>query len=219
MVTVAQKSLADQAYDAIEDMITSQQITSATLVSEASLMEATGLGRTPVREALQRLARDRVVQIHPNRGVFVPEITVESQLRLLEIRRPLEALAVELACVRAKRAERDAMGKMLAYLQAAEFTLEGYADSVKQTHQLISKATHNEFLVDAMTPLQTLSRRFWLVNIDDEQDEIAAGARAHAEILTSIIERDAVRAVAASFALNDYLVRHAHRTVGIPQSA
>jgi DNA-binding GntR family transcriptional regulator len=51
-------------------------------------MEATGLGRTPVREALQRLARDRVVQIHPNRGVFVPEITVESQLRLLEIRRP-----------------------------------------------------------------------------------------------------------------------------------
>lgn len=214
MVTVAQKSLADQAYDAIDDLITSQQITSATLVSEALLMEATGLGRTPVREALQRLARDRVVQIHPNRGVFVPEITVESQLRLLEIRRPLEALAVELASARAKKAERDAMGKMLVYLQAADFTLDGYAESVKQTHQLISKATHNEFLVDAMTPMQTLSRRFWLANIDDEQEEIAAGARAHTDILMSIIERDAVSGVAASFALNDYLVRQAQRAVG-----
>lgn len=209
-----QKSLADQAYDAIDDLITSQQITSGTFVSEALLMEATGLGRTPVREALQRLARDRVVQIHPNRGVFVPEITVESQLRLLEIRRPLEALAVELASARAKKAERDAMGRVLVYLQAADFTLDGYAESVKQTHQLISKATHNEFLVDAMTPMQTLSRRFWLANIDDEQEEIAAGARAHTDILMSIIERDAVSGVAASFVLNDYLVRQAQRAVG-----
>lgn len=216
---MAQKSLADQAYDAIDDLITSQQITSATLVSEALLMEATGLGRTPVREALQRLARDRVVQIHPNRGVFVPEITVDSQLRLLEIRRPLEALAVELASARAKKAERDAMGRMLVYLQAADFTLDGYAESVKQTHQLISRATHNEFLIDAMTPMQTLSRRFWLANIDDEQEEIAAGARAHTDILMSIIERDAVRGVAASFALNDYLVRQAQRAVGIAQLA
>lgn len=215
---MAQRTLADQAYDAIEHMITSQRITSASLVSEASLMDATGLGRTPVREALQRLARDRMVQIHPSRGVYVPEITVESQLRLLEIRRPVEALAVELACDRAKKSEREAMNRMLGYLELGEFTLDAYADSVKQTHHLVSTAAHNEFLRDAMSPLQALSRRFWLMNLEDEPAEIAAGADLHGKMLAAILDEDVARGIAASFALNDYLVRHAHRTVGIPQA-
>ena len=216
---MARRSLADQAYDEIEHMITSQQITPSSLVSEASLMEATGLGRTPVREALQRLAHDRMVQIHPRRGVFIPEITVESQLRLLEIRRPLEALAVELACGRLRQSERDELTSLLHDLSTSLFTLDTYADSVKRTHRLIADATHNEFLVDALSPLQALSRRFWLVNLDDEQAEISAGKRLHSEILQAILDGDAARAITGSHALNDYLVRHAHRSVGITHPA
>jgi DNA-binding GntR family transcriptional regulator len=57
---------AAQAYRAIERMIVSQEIPPGSLASESSLMEKTGLGRTPVREALQQLARNRMVEIHPN---------------------------------------------------------------------------------------------------------------------------------------------------------
>lgn len=213
------KSLADQAYDAIEHMISSNQLTSSSLVSEASLMSVTGLGRTPVREALQRLARDRMVQIHPNRGVFIPEVTVESQLRLLEIRRPLETLAVELACGRIRKAERDAMADLLERLGTTEFTLDAYAETIKETHALVSEATHNEFLVDAMVPLQGLSRRFWLLNIGNEHREIATGSGLHREILGGILAGDVPRAVTGSLALNDYLVQHAHQAVGLSRPA
>lgn len=212
---MAAKSLADQAYDAIEQLITSDQLTPATLVSEASLMDATGLGRTPVREALQRLARDRMVRIHPSRGVLVSEITVESQLRLLEIRRSLEVLAIELACDRVTGAECAAMAQLRDSLASSDFSLSSYAETIKETHQLITKAAHNEFLSDAISPLQVLSRRFWLLNLRDEQAEIAKASGLHREILTAIIDGDTQLGVHTSITLNDYLVEHAHRTVGL----
>ena len=89
---------AGQAYQRIEQLIVSEELTPGNLVSEAVLMEKTGLGRTPIREALQQLARNRMVEIHPNRGVLIPPASVEAQLRMLEVRRVLEALAVRLAC-------------------------------------------------------------------------------------------------------------------------
>ena len=89
---------AGQAYQRIEQLIVSEELAPGNLVSEAVLMEKTGLGRTPIREALQQLARNRMVEIHPNRGVLIPPASVEAQLRMLEVRRVLEALAVRLAC-------------------------------------------------------------------------------------------------------------------------
>ena len=94
---------AAQAYRLIEQLIVSEQLAPGTLVSEAVIMERTGLGRTPVREALQQLARNRMVEIHPNRGVIIPPASVEAQLRMLEVRRVLEALAVRLACSNARQ--------------------------------------------------------------------------------------------------------------------
>ena len=65
---------ADQAYDKLERMITFQELEPGSMVSEGTLMEFTGLGRSPVRDALQRLAWERMVEIHPRRGVIVPPI-------------------------------------------------------------------------------------------------------------------------------------------------
>jgi DNA-binding GntR family transcriptional regulator len=66
-------------------------------VSEAMLSERLGIGRTPIREALQRLARERLVQILPRRGVIVSDINVKGQLRLIELRREVERLVVRSA--------------------------------------------------------------------------------------------------------------------------
>ncbi|MGQ4436385.1 GntR family transcriptional regulator [Streptomyces sp. SAS_260] len=100
---------ADQAYDALQSMITFQELPPGSMLSEAALMDLTGLGRTPVREALQRLARERMVEIHPNRGVFVAGTSVEAQLKLLELRRTVEELAVRLAAHRASTEQEGAM--------------------------------------------------------------------------------------------------------------
>ena len=204
---------AAQAYEEIERLIVFQELAPGSLVSETVLMERTGLGRTPVREALQQLARNRLVEIHPNKGVLVPPASVEAQLRMLELRRVLEALAVRLACQGSSAADRAAMREMIQVLEADRFTLRQYLDTVKETHQMIVAASHNEYLADAMAPLQGLSRRFWITHVRDEQAEITQGSRLHAQILRTILERDSEGAEKASHALNDYLVEFAYRTV------
>jgi DNA-binding GntR family transcriptional regulator len=197
---------AAQAYHQIERMIVFQQIAPGSLVSEAVLMEQTGLGRTPVREALQQLARNRLVEIHPNKGVLVPTTSVEAQLKLLELRRVLESLAVRLACHRATPADREAMQDMVGLLTSGTFSLKEYAETVKGTHDLIVLGARNDYLADAMAPLQGLSRRFWFTHVVDERAEIKTGAQLHTAILQGILDRDPDAAERASYDLNDYLV-------------
>lgn len=206
---------AATAYRQIERMIVFQEIAPGSLVSEAQIMDTTGLGRTPVREALQQLARNRMVEIHPNKGVLVPPISVEAQLKLLELRRVMEALAVRLACERARDDQRDEMQQMVHVLERGGYTLHQYADTVKGTHDLIVRGANNEYLADAMAPMQGLSRRFWLAHVTDDAAEIASGSRFHLRILNAILRRDPDTAETASRELNQYLVEFTHRTVGI----
>lgn len=201
---------AAQAYREIERLIVFQEIPPGSLASESLLMERTGLGRTPVREALQQLARNRMVEIHPHKGVLIPPTSVEAQLRLLELRRVLEALAVRLACARATAEVHQQMSDMVELLAQDAFTLEAYAETIKDTHALIVAAAANDYLADAMAPLQGLSRRFWFTHVIDQQTEITTGSKLHSQILQAIIERDPDTAEAASMSLNDYLVEFAH---------
>lgn len=197
---------AAKAYREIERLIVFQELPPGSLASESMLMERTGLGRTPVREALQQLARNRMVEIHPHKGVLIPPTSVEAQLRLLELRRVLEALAVRLACHRATEAIRAQMADMVDALTKDAFTLEDYAETVKDTHAMIVAGAANDYLADAMAPLQGLSRRFWFTHVVDHRAEINAGSKLHTEILQAILERKVEAAEAASQALNDYLV-------------
>src|SRR5271168_3823387 len=88
------ETLTDKAYRALEEEIVTLRIPPGTVVSEAILSRRLGVGRTPVREALQRLAREWLVIIMPRRGIVVSEIDPVRQLRLLEVRREIERLLV-----------------------------------------------------------------------------------------------------------------------------
>jgi DNA-binding GntR family transcriptional regulator len=204
---------AETAYRQIEHMIVFGELVPGALVSEAVIMEKTGLGRTPVREALQRLARNRMVEIHPNRGVLIPAASVEAELKLLELRRVLEALAVRLACERASAQQREEMLGMIARIEQSGQSLVEYADTIKGTHDLVVAAAHNAHLADAMAPLQGLSRRFWLTHVIDNEAEIKAASKFHSAMLRAILDRDRDAAEGLSKDLNDYLVDFSFRTL------
>lgn len=204
---------AEEAYQALEELIVFQRLEPGSLVSEAQLTELTGLGRTPIREALQRLARHRMVHIYPNRGVLIPATSVEEQLRLLELRLSLEKLAVRLACQRATEADRRPMEQMASILDRDDFTMDECAGTVRDTHGLIVRAAHNDYLADAIAPLQGLSRRFWFAHVLDQETEIHAGARLHRAILTAILAKDVKAAEKAVENLNKYLVDFAYATI------
>lgn len=205
---------AAQAYRLIEHLIVSEGLAPGSLVSEAVLMEKTGLGRTPIREALQQLARNRMVEIHPNRGVLIPPASVETQLRMLEVRRVLETLAVRLACHGAALCDRAGMEAVLLRLSGEPLSLADYAEALKEIHRLVASAGGNEYLADAMAPLQGLSRRFWLAHLrDDAATEIQRGSGHYLAILRAILARDPDAAEQASLALNDYLVEFAYAAI------
>lgn len=206
---------SEQVYDLIEKMITFQELKPGQMVSEVTLMEATGYGRTPVREALQRLAWERMVEIHPRKGAFIPLISVEVQLKLLELRRVVEEFAVRACLHRATSEQKRMMLELAGELDAvaASEDVFHFGDLLKQVHQIIVAAAQNEYLTSSMAPLQGLSRRFWFANIRDRRKELKAASERHSATLIAICHGDEEAAVAASLSLNDYLVEFAYRSI------
>jgi DNA-binding GntR family transcriptional regulator len=109
--------LTDLAYQMIEEAIVTLRIRPGTALSEQALSEMTGIGRTPIREAIQRLAREHLVLVLPQRGLLVSEMNVNKQLKLLETRREIERLICRSAAKRASDSERQSFRRL-----ADEFT-------------------------------------------------------------------------------------------------
>ncbi|MEW6645056.1 MAG: GntR family transcriptional regulator [Pseudomonadota bacterium] len=206
---------ADQAYDLLERMITFQDLRPGSMVSEGTLMELTSLGRHPVRSALQRLSWEGMVQIHPRRGIIVPAISVESQLKLLEVRRTVEELAVRWGAVRGAISHKQDMILLADRLHDLSKTgdVVGFGGLLKQVHSLTIAAAQNEYLTLSMAPLQGLSRRFWFANMLDRAAELATATALHSAILKAMSVGDEIAASKASLALNDYLTEFAYRTL------
>lgn len=203
---------SDIALHTLQRLIEEGQLKPGSMISERGLMAITGLGRTPVREAIQRLERNYMVRIHPSKGIEIPANSVEDQLSRLEVRRAMEVLAVGLACKRATSKDLELIGAMAIALEG-DFSFSEYSESIRQTHKLIIDSAHNPYLEALMRPLQALSRRFWMTNVRDEDAEVSRGKVLHREILLSIQERNTRRAEVASLALNDYLIEFALRTI------
>src|SRR5260370_41970618 len=111
------ESLTEQAYVQIEEAIVTLQLAPGTIVSELTLSEMTGIGRTPIREAIQRLSREHLILIMPQRGLLVPEIDVKKQLKLLRTRREVERLVCRSAPKSATPQEREECSQLASQVQ------------------------------------------------------------------------------------------------------
>jgi DNA-binding GntR family transcriptional regulator len=209
-------SLTEQAYRALEEQIVTLRIPPGTVVSEALLGERLGIGRTPIREALWRQARERLVTIIPHRGIIVSEINIKTQLRLLELRREVERLVARGAAKRASEAERTRLREIAAGMEEASAANDDLAFMRldREFNELTVAAARNEFAESAMTLMQGLSRRFWYLHYREAAD-MPLAARLHAEVARAIAAAEAERAAEASDRLIDYIEDFARATVGI----
>ena len=104
-------SLADRAYNQLEELVVTLRLEPGAVLSEGVLASELGFGRTPIREALQRLAREGLVVILPRKGILVSEINPRKQLLVLEVRRELERLMARRAAVRQTEEEKAQIGR------------------------------------------------------------------------------------------------------------
>ena len=198
-------SLTAQAYDRIEELIVTLELCPGAAISEAELSARLGIGRTPVREALQRLAREHLVQILPQRGVLVSAIDIKRQLRLLETRRQVERMVARCSARRATAAERIVFaGLALDFAAAAEIKDQtGFMRADKAFNDLSLRAARNEFAAGAMGLMHGLSRRFWFLH-HRQADDLEVMATLHGRLARAISEADEDGAAAALDALIDH---------------
>src|SRR2546423_14208995 len=112
-MAVATVSLAERAFHAIREMIVSLELRPGAVIDERSLMQQLGIGRTPTREALRRLAQEGLVEVYPRRGMFVTSVEIRDLACLAEVRSVLESHAARLAAERATDEDRDALETLL----------------------------------------------------------------------------------------------------------
>jgi DNA-binding GntR family transcriptional regulator len=200
------ESKSDQAYRVLEEMIVTMDLTPGSLLSESKLVELLGLGRTPVREALQRLATENLVEIMPRRGIRITEIDIKQQLRLLEVRRSIEELSVRLSARRAnhavKRQFESIADEMTAAAQAGDYMEFLRLD--RDLNELLADAADNEFSARMLQQIHGLSRRFWhkhYIQVDD----LSRVAELHAATARAIASGEEEAAASASDSHMDYI--------------
>jgi DNA-binding GntR family transcriptional regulator len=207
-------TLTEKAYAQIEELIVTLQLPPGTVLSELVLADRLGIGRTPIREALQRLSRDGLVNILPRRGVLVSDIDLRSQLRLLEVRRELERLMARGAAERASDEERAQFAEIARGMNRASENEDDMAFMRldQQFNTLVSLAARNEYASRSMGLMHALSRRFWYQHYKEAAD-LPLCARLHAAVAEAIARREPDKAADASDRLVDYIESFARSTL------
>jgi DNA-binding GntR family transcriptional regulator len=199
-------TLTDLAYTRLEEMIATLLLPPGEFLSEQALADAVGLGRTPIREALQRLAREGLVTILPRRGVLVAPVDAREQLLVVEVRRELERLISRSAAVRATDTQRETFAAIADGMDRAGRANDAleFLRLDRELNLLMLEAAHNAFAARAMQLLAGLARRYWYQNHRDAAD-LPLCAQLHAAQARTISTGDAAAASAASDALMDYV--------------
>jgi DNA-binding GntR family transcriptional regulator len=188
--------MADQAYGQIRDRLVMLEIKPGDPINEDGLSTELGMGRTPVREALKRLERDRMVVAYPRRGTFATDVNISDLAHISEVRRTLEPLAASAAAERATPADRAALTELRSSLENGQG--QDNAELLRadvSVHRAIYRCVYNPFLQDTLITYDDLATRIWCVFIP-RLSGVTGHVDEHVPLLTAIIEGDADKAAA-----------------------
>ena len=211
---LATEPLTDQAYRAIEEAIVTLKLKPGAVLSEQALSALTRIGRTPIREALQRLAREGLVMILPRKGILVADLNPRSHLLLLEVRREIERLLSRAGAARATADQRAHLQEIARGMDQAARTNDDIAFMRldREMNALMLEAAHNDYATRSASLFQGLSRRYWYVHYAAAAD-LPLCARLHAAQARAIAKGDPGEAGKASDRLIDYVENFTRATV------
>ena len=192
----AARSQSQDAYLRIREKIVSLDLTPGSVVQEAQLRKELAIGRTPIREALQRLADEKLVRSVPHRGTFVTDVNISDLAWITEVRVVLEAHAARLAAERTTAADREAMAKLLQVLEAGGPTDQRELMRLdRQVHAQVYRAARNHFLESTLERYFSLSLRLWFLVLDREV-RLHDAVDEHVELLRALLAGDGAGAEA-----------------------
>lgn len=205
---------AQMAYRILEEMIVTLKLPPGSKISEKALNRSLGFGRTPLREALQRLAIEGSVKILPRSGVIVSEIDLADQLNMIEVRRELEKIIAGRAARLAMEDQRRVFAKLAEdFDRAAEENDSNIFIETDREFNALSIATaQNKYVAYAIGPIEAQTRRFWYLHFKRFGD-LSRVTKLHAHIARAIAANDEAAARDASDHLIDYVEEYTRKTL------
>jgi DNA-binding GntR family transcriptional regulator len=188
-------SLAEQAYQLLEEQLVTLKFVPGELVGEKDLMDKAGIGRTPVREAIQRLSSEGLLQILPRKGLMVTPLRRSDLTQIIETRRVLERLMVVKAAERANPDQRQALKILAAHLEAAGENLEFFFRLDHRLDELLVAACRNRYLVQALRPMHSQCRRLWYLH--RHRLDLPRSAQLHGGLARAVAQGDVAGAIRA----------------------
>ena len=188
------RSQSEEAYLRIRDRIVCLDMPPGSVVEEARLRDELEIGRTPIREALQRLSWENLVRSVPHRGTFVTDVNITDLARITEVRVVLEGHAARLAAERRAAGDKKAITELLERLDGVEIPNQRDLMQLDQEiHRRIYRAARNSFLENTLERYFNLSLRLWFLVLDHGV-RLREAVEEHVELLRAVLAGDGQRA-------------------------
>lgn len=190
-----QKPLKELVYLELKHKILTGEIVSQTRLMEIDLSDKMNVSRTPIREAIRRLADDGLVTLEPRRGAYVANISIKDMLDVFEVREDIEGFVAKLAAERITDDEKEELtGIALEYEKATKREdKEAVIELDEKFHNYIVGCSGNDTLKEIVEYVQELSLRFRYLYYENT-DLYEATAEQHKKILKAIKEGDSTSA-------------------------
>ena len=187
--------LADRAYDQLRDRIVTLKIAPGAPIDEDEIGEELGMGRTPVREAIKRLALENLVTVFPRRGTFACEINITDLAHISDVRVQLEGHAAYRAAQRLTNEQRAELQSLLAALDRCDGSREHERLMAvdADVHRFLHRCPGNPYLEETLSRYFNLSLRIWYLVLD-RLPHVVARVHEHQQLLDAIADGDAERA-------------------------
>lgn len=191
--------LRDVVFHTLRKAILTGQLKPGERLMEVHLANKLGVSRTPIREAIRKLELEGLVTMIPRRGAEVAQITEKSLKDVLEVRRALDVLSVELACERITKEEMEELYRACQEFEKAAREKEPsvIAQADVRLHDIIVDATRNQRLKQLVNNLSEQMYRYRFVYIQ-EANQYENLIEEHREVYESIAERNKERAARAA---------------------
>jgi DNA-binding GntR family transcriptional regulator len=191
----AAKLAAERAYVELRDRIVTLRLAPGTALREDELMREMGTGRTPLREAVKRLALENLVAVQPRRGTFVTHVEAADIVNITEVRAELEGYAAELAALRMNGDARSAAEALVDEIEEVTqpHDQEWLMRFDERIHRFTWEAAGNPYLAETLERYFTHSLRIWYLVLD-RVPGLGHAVHDQLHLLEALLERDGARA-------------------------
>jgi DNA-binding GntR family transcriptional regulator len=186
---------AERAYHELRDRIVTLRLPPGTVLREDTLMRELDFGRTPLREAVKRLALEDLVAVQPRRGTFVSAVEASDIIHITEVRAELEGYAAELAALRMSAESRVEAEALLD--EVDHLTEQGDPDGLmrfdERIHRFTWETSGNPYLIATLERYFTLSLRVWYLVLD-RVPGLGHAVHDQVQLMEALLDRNGTRA-------------------------